>query len=136
MLLSDRAATPHEHYGRFKTTSDQNANSIARRDAALLSLAGGQRKDLDEWSGTEEIQNRKADEQIIRRMRQHAGKQTSGFFINPCPEQAAPKDADEPQHTIAMRDRKYSGADSRRRHPIEPSSQRSKDQPAKDQLFE
>ena len=56
------------------------------------------------WSGTEEIQNRNAYERIIRRMRQHAGKQAPCFFINPRPQQAAPKDADETQHTIAMSD--------------------------------
>ena|SRR6476661_4800745 len=42
-FVRPRGNIPHEHYERFKTTSGPKANSIARRDGALLSLDGRDR---------------------------------------------------------------------------------------------
>src|SRR5512147_2617686 len=77
-----------------------------------------------------------AHQEIIDRMGQDAGRETSGFFIDPGPKHAAPADADQTDRTIAMCEPENACADEGGREKAELAPQNGEQQTSKGEFFE
>src|SRR6185437_1944985 len=63
-----------------------------------------------------------AHDQVVRRMGDHAGNQAPCPFIDPCPEESAPKNAEESNRAIAVGQSKDTSADQGGRKKCEPAA--------------
>src|SRR5512134_458189 len=74
--------------------------------------------------------------EIIDGVRQDTGSETSGLFIDPRPEDAAPADADQPHDAIAVRQSENQRTHEGRRKKSKFSAENRKEQSAKHEFFE
>src|SRR4026207_156727 len=69
-------------------------------------------------------------------MGDHAGNQTPRPFIDPSPEESAPKDADEADQAVAVRQSKKTGTDQGGRKEFEPAAEHREQQSTKREFLE